>query len=159
MHARMGVSMYITHKCVSVYMHVCVCLCIMHVSVCECIYVCLCVHACVSVGMHVFVCMHVCMHVYECVHVYMSMCACLCMSLCHLCVCMPLTTVCFVCRARDPGLCGRGWVRRHHSPPDSGRLSALGPGPQQPQGAALNDSTQDITLIGKQISCGLLCIF
>ena len=82
-----------------VYMHACMCICIM----CVCMYVC--THVlCVCV----YVCVHVCMYVYECMCVCVCTCACMCicLSVCmYVCVCMhtckQVRTV-LVCGRRHP---------------------------------------------------------
>ena len=63
---------------------------------CECVYMCDCVHVCMSVCIYVCVCMSVCicvclclcthMCVNVCVSVYRYVCACVCVCVCVLCV-------------------------------------------------------------------------
>lgn len=75
------------HLCVSVSMHVCVCLCVF-VSVCVyvCVCLCVCVSVCLCMSVSACVCVYVCLCVSLClsvsVCVYVYVCLCLCVSLC-----------------------------------------------------------------------------
>ena len=70
-----------------------------HVCMCVCVYVCVCVHVCVRACVHTCMCVHVCARVYVrvCVYVRVRACVhtCVCVHVCvHMCTCVHVCILC-----------------------------------------------------------------
>lgn len=78
--------------CVWACASICVCICVhhVHISVCMylCVYICICVHACMRMHLCMHLCVYACMCVLLCVRSCAGIYACVCTCLCiYVCVC------------------------------------------------------------------------